>query len=146
MMISPTCTYGLGAAAAFLALASKSNVSAFSPAAMAPTRSRGIISPIIGGTNYLSFPPLFASVLSEEQASSPTDKRSSDMSKLDIQQVFEDVDRDGNGTIDFEELEYLLTEYFPGYAQYNMHILSFMVRNLLTPLIPFSFLYHHTLQ
>lgn len=81
---------------------------------MAPTRSRGIISPIIGGTNYLSFPPLFVSNLSEEQASSPTDKCSSDMSKLDIQQVFEDVDRDGNGTIDFEELEYLLTEYFPG--------------------------------
>jgi len=39
------------------------------------------------------------------------------MSKADIQQVFEDVDRDGNGTIDFEELDYLLSEYFPGYLR-----------------------------
>ena len=118
-MTPPTCTYGLSAAAAFLAVVS--NASAFSPASMAPNRSRGIISPTTSATQATRFtlPPL--SVLSKEQAS-PTTERSSDMSKGDIQQVFEDVDRDGNGTIDFEELDYLLTEYFPGYAQLNMHI------------------------
>jgi len=81
---------------------------------MVPNRSRGIISPIIGATQATKFlPPL--SALSAEQAS-PTTDCTSDMSKADIQQVFEDVDRDGNGTIDFEELDYLLSEYFPGYA------------------------------
>lgn len=107
-MTSPTCTYGLGAAAAFLALASNVNVSAFAPAATAPTltRSRGII-----GNQATKLPPL--SVVSQEHAS-PDYRSSCGMSKADIQRLFEDVDRDGNGSIDFEELDYLLTEYFPG--------------------------------
>ena len=109
MASSSYYTYGLGAAAIFLAL---SEILAFAPIATTPIR----YSPsIVGGfaqqpKTTFTLPPL--SVLSEDQALH-TAERLSGMSRGEIQHIFEDIDADGSGTIDLAELD-LLAKYFPG--------------------------------
>lgn len=117
MTSSSYYTYGLGTAAAVLAL---SNVaSAFAPIATTPVR----YSPsIVGGgiaqqqsKAAFTLPPL--SVLTEDQALH-TAERLSGMSRGEIQHIFEDIDADGSGTIDIAELD-LLAKYFPGKRRQN---------------------------
>ena len=51
-------------------------------------------------------------ILSEDQALH-TAERLSGMSRGEIQHIFEDVDTDGNGSIDIAEIDLLLSKYFP---------------------------------
>ena len=116
MTSSSYYTYGLGTAAAVLAL---SNVaSAFAPIATTPVRySPSIVGGGIAQQSKATFtlPPL--SVLTEDQALH-TAERLSGMSRGEIQHIFEDIDADGSGTIDIAELD-LLAKYFPGKKRQN---------------------------
>ena len=117
MTFSSYYTYGLGTAAAVLAL---SNVAlAFAPIATTPVRYSPSI--VGGGIAHqqskatFTLPPL--SVLTEDQALH-TAERLSGMSRGEIQHIFEDIDADGSGTIDIAELD-LLAKYFPGKRRQN---------------------------
>lgn len=114
-------THGLGVAAAHLALLA-SSVDAFAPhhhGSIAPMRRS-----VVGRSSrthptcaFFAAPRtpttlLHESVLSEDQTLH-TAERLAGMSRGEIQHIFEDVDSDGNGTIDLAELD-LLAKYFPG--------------------------------
>lgn len=106
-MVLPKSTLGLGAAVTLLA-SSISTSDAFVSNAPRRLPSSASVHYQHGIRSSLSS----LCVLSSDQALH-TAERIAGMSRGEIQHIFDDVDSDGNGTVDIAELD-LLAKYFPG--------------------------------